>query len=73
MTSLYDVAEMLKQARDDAKLSQEALAPSVGVSRSTVASDLLEKACIVHLPGAGSIRCKDVEARLHARQRCIYA
>lgn len=37
MTSLYDVAEMLKQARGDAKLSQEALATSAGVSRSTVA------------------------------------
>lgn len=36
MTSLYDVAEMLKQARGDAKLSQEALATSAGVSRSTV-------------------------------------
>ncbi|MBX9913681.1 MAG: helix-turn-helix domain-containing protein [Pseudomonadaceae bacterium] len=37
MTSLYDVSEMLKQARGDAKLSQEALARSAGVSRSTVA------------------------------------
>lgn len=37
MTSLYDVAEMLKQARGDAKLSQEVLATSAGVSRSTVA------------------------------------
>ncbi len=37
MTSLYDVAEMLKQARGDAKLSQEALATSAGVPRSTVA------------------------------------
>ena len=26
MTSLYDISEMLKQARSDAKLSQEALA-----------------------------------------------
>lgn len=26
MTSLYDISEMLKQARGDAKLSQEALA-----------------------------------------------
>lgn len=37
MTSLYDVSEMLKQARGDAKLSQEALASRAGVSRTTVA------------------------------------
>lgn len=37
MTSLYDVSEMLKQARGNAKLSQEALASNAGVSRSTVA------------------------------------
>lgn len=37
MTFLYDVAEMLKQARGDAKLSQGALATSAGVPRSTVA------------------------------------
>ena len=37
MSSLYDVSEMLKQARRDANLSQEALARSAGVSRSTVA------------------------------------
>lgn len=37
MTSLYDVSEMLKQARGDAKLSQEALANRAGVSRTTVA------------------------------------
>jgi DNA-binding XRE family transcriptional regulator len=37
MTSLYDVSEMLKRARSDPKMSQEALAQSVGVSRSTVA------------------------------------
>ena len=30
MTSLYDVSEMLKQARRDAKLSQEALASLFG-------------------------------------------
>ncbi|AQZ96878.1 transcriptional regulator [Halopseudomonas phragmitis] len=37
MSSLYDVAEMLKQARRDANLSQEAIAKRAGVSRSTVA------------------------------------
>jgi transcriptional regulator with XRE-family HTH domain len=37
MTTLQDVSEMLKEARSDAKLSQEALASSAGVSRSTVA------------------------------------
>jgi len=37
VTSLYDVSEMLKQARGDAKLSQEALASRAGVSRTTVA------------------------------------
>lgn len=37
MTSLYDVSEMLKQARGDAKLSQKALASRAGVSRTTVA------------------------------------
>lgn len=37
MTSLYDISEMLKQARGDAKLSQEALASRAGVSRTTVA------------------------------------
>ncbi|BAP43203.1 helix-turn-helix domain-containing protein [Pseudomonas sp. 21LCFQ02] len=37
MTTLFDVAEMLKQARKEAQLSQEALASRAGVSRSTVA------------------------------------
>ena len=37
MTCLYDVSEMLKQARRDAKLSQEARASRAGVSRTTVA------------------------------------
>ncbi|MAD00566.1 MULTISPECIES: helix-turn-helix transcriptional regulator [Pseudomonas] len=37
MSSLYDVAAMLKQARSDANLSQEAIASRAGVSRSTVA------------------------------------
>lgn len=37
MSSLYDVSEMLKQARRDANLSQEAIASLAGVSRSTVA------------------------------------
>ncbi|MEE4097673.1 helix-turn-helix domain-containing protein [Pseudomonas viridiflava] len=37
MTSLYDISEMLKHARGDAKLSQETLANRAGVSRSTVA------------------------------------
>lgn len=37
MTTLFDVAEMLKQARKEAHLSQEALASRAGVSRSTVA------------------------------------
>ncbi|GFM51807.1 helix-turn-helix domain-containing protein [Pseudomonas capsici] len=37
MSTLFDVAEMLKQARGDARLSQDALASRAGVSRSTVA------------------------------------
>lgn len=37
MTSLYDISEMLKMARDDAKLSQATLASRAGVSRTTVA------------------------------------
>ncbi|WP_238349501.1 helix-turn-helix transcriptional regulator [Pseudomonas sp. SWRI179] len=37
MTTLFDVAEMLKQARAEAHLSQEALAIRAGVSRPTVA------------------------------------
>jgi len=37
MTSLYDVSQMLKQARGDAKLSQEVPASRAGVSRTTVA------------------------------------
>ncbi|MDD1968847.1 helix-turn-helix domain-containing protein [Pseudomonas putida] len=37
MTSLLDVAEMLKDARRDARLSQVAIADRAGVSRSTVA------------------------------------
>ncbi|MFS0828985.1 helix-turn-helix transcriptional regulator [Pseudomonas phoenicis] len=37
MSSLYDVSEMLKQARGDARLSQESLANRAGVSRTTVA------------------------------------
>lgn len=36
MTSLYDISEMLKQARGDAKLSQEALASRAGVLRTMV-------------------------------------
>ncbi|MBA6418440.1 helix-turn-helix domain-containing protein [Pseudomonas sp. 5Ae-yellow] len=37
MSSLYDVSEMLKQARSDPKQSQEAIASRAGVSRSAVA------------------------------------
>lgn len=37
MTTLFDVSEMLKQARGEARLSQDALASRAGVSRSTVA------------------------------------
>jgi transcriptional regulator with XRE-family HTH domain len=37
MTSLHDISEMLKQARGDAKLSQQALASRAGVARTTVA------------------------------------
>lgn len=37
MTSLADVAEMLRKARADAGLSQEELARRAGVSRTTVA------------------------------------
>lgn len=37
MTTLFDVAEMLKEARRNARLSQDALAARAGVSRSTVA------------------------------------
>jgi len=37
MTTLFDVADMLKTARRDAGLSQEALAQRARVSRTTVA------------------------------------
>lgn len=37
MTSLLDASEMLKQARSEAKLSQQALASRARVSRTTVA------------------------------------
>lgn len=37
MTTLADVAEMLKSARKDARLSQSALAERAGVARTTVA------------------------------------
>ncbi|MEK1943198.1 MAG: helix-turn-helix transcriptional regulator [Pseudomonas sp.] len=37
MTTLSDVAEMLKDSRASASLSQEALANRAGVARSTVA------------------------------------
>jgi len=37
MTTLFDVASMLKTARRDAGLSQEELAQRAGVSRTTVA------------------------------------
>ncbi|MDY7566674.1 helix-turn-helix transcriptional regulator [Pseudomonas sp. RTC3] len=36
MSTLFDVSEMLKQARGEARLSQDALASRAGVSRSTV-------------------------------------
>jgi transcriptional regulator with XRE-family HTH domain len=37
MTTLADIAEMLKTARSEAALSQEEIAQRAGVSRSTVA------------------------------------
>lgn len=37
MTTLSDVAEMLKSARHEARLSQDELAQRAGVSRTTVA------------------------------------
>ena len=37
MTTLSDVAEMLKSARREARLSQDELAQQAGVSRTTVA------------------------------------
>ncbi|UCV17922.1 helix-turn-helix domain-containing protein [Ferribacterium limneticum] len=37
MTALSDVAEMLKSARREARLSQDELAQRAGVSRTTVA------------------------------------
>ncbi|MDB6051704.1 MAG: transcriptional regulator, family [Pseudomonas sp.] len=37
MSTLFDVAEMLKDARREAKLSQEVIATRAGVARSTVA------------------------------------
>ncbi|WP_248746845.1 helix-turn-helix transcriptional regulator [Pseudomonas sp. MWU12-2037] len=37
MSTLYDVAHMLKEARREAHLSQEAIASRAGVARSTVA------------------------------------
>ncbi|MEB0041033.1 MULTISPECIES: helix-turn-helix transcriptional regulator [unclassified Pseudomonas] len=37
MSTLFDVAEMLKEARSEAKLTQAVLATRAGVARSTVA------------------------------------
>jgi len=37
VTTLFDVAEMLRSVRREAKLSQEALAQRAGVARTTVA------------------------------------
>ncbi|MFV8810427.1 helix-turn-helix domain-containing protein [Yersinia enterocolitica] len=37
MTTLYDVADMLKSVRNEAKLSQTELADRAGVSRTTLA------------------------------------
>lgn len=37
MTTLFDVAEMLKEARREARLSQDTLAQRAGVARTTVA------------------------------------
>ena len=37
MTTLYDIADMLREARRDAKLSQEELGRRAGVARTTVA------------------------------------
>ena len=37
MTTLYDIADMLKEARRDAKLSQEELGRRAGGPRTTVA------------------------------------
>lgn len=37
MTTLFDVAEMLKSARREARLSQDELAQRAGVARTTVA------------------------------------
>jgi transcriptional regulator with XRE-family HTH domain len=37
VTTLFDVAEMLKRARREARLSQDELAKRSGVSRTTVA------------------------------------
>lgn len=37
MTTLFDVAEMLKEARLESRLSQEDLARRAGVARTTVA------------------------------------
>ena len=64
MTSLYDVSEMLKQARGDAKLSQEALASRTGVSRTTVArmETLAKGDMSVSIPGGGRYDLKLVKA-----------
>ncbi|WP_297834002.1 helix-turn-helix transcriptional regulator [Pseudomonas sp.] len=37
MSTLFDVSEMLKEARREAKFSQDVLATRAGVARSTVA------------------------------------
>lgn len=37
MTTLYEVAELLRQARREARLSQDELARRAGVARTTVA------------------------------------
>lgn len=60
MTTLSDVAEMLKSARRDAGLSQDKLAQRAGVSRTTVArmetlakSDMSVSALVRLLEAAG--------------------
>ncbi|WP_248769258.1 helix-turn-helix transcriptional regulator [Pseudomonas sp. MWU12-2345] len=60
MSTLFDVAQMLKDARREAHLSQEAIASRAGVARSTVArmetlakSDMSVSALVRLLEAAG--------------------
>ncbi|SAI27931.1 transcriptional regulator%2C y4mF family [Bordetella ansorpii] len=68
MTTLFDVADMLKTARKSARLSQEELASRAGVARTTVARmetlarDDMSVSALVRLLEAAGYDLKAVKA-----------